>query len=108
MENEKKKLRERTKIHLLEIVKSGDKLLFQITLPKNAVKITGILVTVQPINKNLFPSDTPLPPFPFPTPIPVKEPVVLNAAPTVTTLSTVNPASTNRPANLFPIEQIIF
>src|ERR1700757_3620266 len=97
---EKKKLRVLTKIHLLEIKKSGDKLLFQIDLPKNAVKITGILVTVQPINNNPFPSDTPLSPFPPPVlnPISIAPPAVLNHADeTLTTLSTVNPASTNRP-----------
>ena len=82
----------------------------QIDLPKNSVKITGILVTVQPINNNPFPSDTPLSPFPPPVlnPIPIAEPVVLSSAnETVTTLSTVNPASTKRPANLFPLEQVI-
>ena len=39
---------EKVHIHILKIKKSGEKQLFQIKLPKNAKKITGILITVQP------------------------------------------------------------
>jgi hypothetical protein len=35
-------------IHTLTIKRGGEKQLFQIKLPKNAKKITGILITVQP------------------------------------------------------------
>ncbi len=38
-----------TKIHTVTIKRSGEKKLFQIKLPKNAKRITGIQVTVQPI-----------------------------------------------------------
>lgn len=38
-----------TKIHTLTIKRSGEKQLFQIKLPKNAKRITGIQVTVQPV-----------------------------------------------------------
>jgi hypothetical protein len=37
------------KIHKLTIKRSGEKQLFQIKLPKNAKKITGIQITTQPI-----------------------------------------------------------
>ena len=39
----------KTKIHTLIIKRSAEKQLFQIKLPKNAKKITGIQVTTQPI-----------------------------------------------------------
>lgn len=39
-----------TKIHTLTIKRSGEKQLFQIKLPKNAKRITGIQVTVQPVS----------------------------------------------------------
>lgn len=38
-----------TKIHTLTIKRSGEKQLFQIKLPKNAKRITGIQVTIQPV-----------------------------------------------------------
>lgn len=38
-----------TMIHTLTIKRSGEKQLFQIKLPKNAKRITGIQVTVQPV-----------------------------------------------------------
>lgn len=41
--------KEQTKIHTLTIKSSGEKQLFQIKLPKNAKRITGIQVTVQPV-----------------------------------------------------------
>ena len=41
---------EKEHIHILSIKRSGEKQLFQIKLPKNAKKITGIFITVQPIN----------------------------------------------------------
>lgn len=39
-----------TKIHTLTIKRSGEKQLFQIKLPMNAKRITGIQVTVQPVS----------------------------------------------------------
>ena len=39
-----------TKIHTLTVKRSGEKQLFQIKLPKNAKRITGIQVTVQPVS----------------------------------------------------------
>jgi hypothetical protein len=39
---------EKEHIHILTIKRGGEKQLFQIKLPKNAKKITGILITVQP------------------------------------------------------------
>jgi hypothetical protein len=39
---------EKVHIHTLTIKRSGEKQLFQIKLPKNAKKITGISITVQP------------------------------------------------------------
>lgn len=39
-----------TKIHTITIKRSGEKQLFQIKLPKNAKRITGIQVTVQPVS----------------------------------------------------------
>jgi hypothetical protein len=39
----------KTIIHTISIKRSGEKQLFQIKLPKNAKKITGIQVTTQPI-----------------------------------------------------------
>ena len=41
---------EKEHIHILTIKRGGEKQLFQIKLPKNAKKITGILITVQPSN----------------------------------------------------------
>ena len=41
---------EKVHIHTLTIKRNGEKQLFQIKLPKNAKKITGILITVQPIS----------------------------------------------------------
>ena len=41
---------EKEHIHILTIRRRGEKQLFQIKLPKNAKKITGIFITVQPIN----------------------------------------------------------
>ena len=38
-----------TKIHTLIIKRSGEKQLFQIKLPKNAKRISGIQVTIQPV-----------------------------------------------------------
>ncbi len=38
-----------TKIHTLTIKRSGEKQLFQLKLPKNAKRITGIQVTIQPL-----------------------------------------------------------
>ena len=37
-------------IHILNIQAKGEQQLFQIKLPKNAKKITGILITVSPSN----------------------------------------------------------
>lgn len=39
-----------TKIHTLTVKRSGEKQLFQIKLPKNAKRITGIQVTIQPVS----------------------------------------------------------
>lgn len=39
----------KSKIHTLTIKQQGEKRLFQIKLPKNAKKISGILITTQPI-----------------------------------------------------------
>jgi hypothetical protein len=41
---------EKEHIHILKIRRSGEKQLFQIKLPKNAKKITGIHVSIQPSN----------------------------------------------------------
>ena len=46
---------EKEHIHILTIKRSGEKQLFQIKLPKNAKKITGILITVQPISNQQQP-----------------------------------------------------
>lgn len=43
---------EREHIHTLTIKRNGEKQLFHIKLPKNAKRITGILVTVQPSNNS--------------------------------------------------------
>ena len=43
------KTRENYQIHTATVNNSGEKKLFQIKLPRNAKKITGILITVQPI-----------------------------------------------------------
>ncbi|MHB8260465.1 MAG: hypothetical protein ACYDCN_08500 [Bacteroidia bacterium] len=108
---EKVKTQERTQIEVLNIKQSGEKVLFQIRLPKNAEKITGILVTVQPINKNQLPTDTPLPPFP--SPVPIKEPVIIltpMASVKIATAATVATASATPVSNtktLFPLEQVI-
>jgi len=88
-------------IHTLQIKKSGEKQLFQIKLPKNAKNITGILVTIQPINDNKYVpvSDTPAPIFP-----PIKEPVKL---PIKLAEATAASKTTNNAEPLFPIEQAI-
>lgn len=39
-----------TKIHTLTVKRSGEKQLFQIKLPKNAKRITGIQLTIQPVS----------------------------------------------------------
>lgn len=99
-------------IHTLHIKKSGEKQLFQIKLPKNAKNITGILVTIQPINDNKYVpvSDTPVPVFP-PIKEPVKVPIKLAEATPITTTkadTAVAAAKTNNNAEpLFPIEQAI-
>lgn len=41
---------EKEHIHVLTITRSGEKQLFQVKLPKNAKRITGILITAQPSN----------------------------------------------------------
>ena len=46
---------EKEHIHTLTTKRSGEKQLFQIKLPKNAKKITGILITVQPISNQQQP-----------------------------------------------------
>ena len=102
-------------IHTLQITKLGEKKLFQIRLPKNAKKITGILVTVQAINTNPFPTDTPapLPIFPAPVkePIPVATLSTAKAASDViaaTNADTTNTVNTNNNAKpIFPLEQVI-
>ena len=43
------KTRENYQVHTATINNSGDKILFQIKLPRNAKKITGILITVQTV-----------------------------------------------------------
>lgn len=54
---------EKEHIHILTIKRSGEKQLFQVKLPKNAKKITGILITVQPRNnqqETTISNETPL------------------------------------------------
>jgi len=54
---------EKEHIHILTIKRSGEKQLFQVKLPKNAKKITGILITVQPSNnlqETTIANETPL------------------------------------------------
>lgn len=54
---------EKEHIHILTIKRSGEKQLFQVKLPKNAKKITGILITVQPSNnlqETTISNETPL------------------------------------------------
>ena len=46
------KTRENYQIHTATVNNSGEKKLFQIKLPRNAKKITGILITVQPIGRS--------------------------------------------------------
>ena len=43
---------EKEHIHTLSIKRNGEKQLFQIKLPKNAKKITGIQITIQPLITN--------------------------------------------------------
>ena len=43
---------EKEHIHTLTIKRNGEKQLFQIKLPKNAKKITGIQITIQPLINN--------------------------------------------------------
>ena len=99
-------------IHTLQITKVGEKQLFQIKLPKNAKKITGILVTIQPINDNKYVpvSDTPVPAFP-PIKEPIKLPIKLAEATAVVTAKTDTAVATSKTTNnaepLFPIEQAI-
>ena len=100
-------------IHILSITKAGEKKLFQIKLPKNAKKITGILVTVQPINNNPFPTDTP-------TTLILPKPILLPLEPTTgATTAAVSPVTASAAENtntaktsshdqpLFPLEQVI-
>lgn len=99
-------------IHTLQIKKSGEKQLFQIKLPKNAKKITAILVTIQPINDNKYvpPSDTPVSVFP-PIKEPVKLPIKLVEATDLTSVkkdTAITEAQIKNNAEpLFPIEQAI-
>ena len=96
-------------IHTIHVKQAGEKHLFQIRLPKNAKKITGILITIQPINKNPFPSDTPVTPSPIKQPVVLAEPVVLNTTSEAkATADNGNPAPANQTKNLFPLEQVIF
>ena len=104
---EKKKTQELTQITILDIVQSGDKLLFQIRLPKNAEKITGILVTVEPMNVKILPAvDAPV--TPVITAAPINEPVIANTASAKVATEVINPSPVNNTKNLFPLEQIIF
>jgi hypothetical protein len=99
-------------IHTLHITKSGEKQLFQIKLPKNAKKITGILVTIQPINDNKYVpvSDTPIPAFPIKEQ-PIKLPIKLVEATGLTSVkkdtAVAETQTKNNAEPLFPIEQAI-
>lgn len=62
---------EKEHIHILTIKREGEQQLFQIKLPKNAKKITGILITAQPSN-NQQANMPPSAPFNMPTTAAVK------------------------------------
>lgn len=45
-------IQQKEHIHILQIKREGEQHLFQIKLPKNAKRIIGIQVSIQPITNN--------------------------------------------------------
>jgi len=84
-------------IHTLTVNTSGEKQLFQIKLPRNAKKITGILITVTPASPPKGRPKEPVPTDPI-----IEFPVRAEFATDVA--ATIKPVT---PAPLIPIEHAI-